>query len=94
MALLGTPNILLLDEPFSALDILTIKMLQDIIVNLQTENPSMCIMLCDHAARDLLNISDRAIILANKKIIAHGQPKELVQNEEAKNLYFGNTFNI
>ena len=45
MALLGNPNILLLDEPFSALDILTIKMLQEIIVNLQTENPSMCIML-------------------------------------------------
>ena len=63
-------------------------------MNLQTEDNSRCCVISDHAARDLLNISDRAIILANKKIIAHGQPKELVQNEEAKNLYFGNTFNI
>ena len=65
LALLGQPKILLLDEPFAALDVLTIKMLQEIIVNLQNEN-NISIILCDHQARDLLNCVDSAIILSNK----------------------------
>ena len=94
MALLSNPKIILMDEPFQGLDLISTRSLQETIVNLQTEDNSRCCVISDHAARDLLNISDRAIILANKKIIAHGQPKELIQNEDAKNLYFGNTFNI
>ena len=92
MALLGSPNILLLDEPFSALDILTIKMLQEIIVNLQSENPSMCIMLCDHAARDLLTCCDNAIILSNTHIVAQGTPSQLIKDDKAKTAYFGDSF--
>ena len=52
LALLSDPKILLLDECFAALDVLTIKMLQEIIVNLQTEN-NITICICDHQARDL-----------------------------------------
>ena len=92
MALLGSPNIVLLDEPFSALDILTIKMLQEIIVNLQSENPSMCIMLCDHAARDLLTCCDNAIILSNTHIVAQGTPSQLIKDDKAKTAYFGDSF--
>ena len=62
LALLGDPQILLLDEPYSALDLLTIKMLQEIIVNLQTENPKIAILICDHAARDILAVADQSII--------------------------------
>ena len=62
LALLGDPKVLLLDECFAALDVLTIKMLQQIIVNLQTEN-NIGICICDHQARDLLNCVDKAIIL-------------------------------
>ena len=69
MALINDPNILLLDEPFAALDILTIKMLQEIILNLQSSE-EISIVICDHQARDLLNCVDRAIILSNGKIIA------------------------
>jgi len=53
MALINDPNILLLDEPFAALDILTIKMLQEIIVNLQAME-RITVVVCDHQARDLL----------------------------------------
>ena len=54
MALLSEPKILLCDEIFAALDVLTIQMLKEIIVNLQKEKPEMCIIICEHQARELL----------------------------------------
>ena len=91
MALINDPNILLLDEPFAALDILTIKMLQEIIVNLQNEN-RITICICDHQARDLLACVDVAMILSNGKIIAQDTPSNLVKDINAKNAYFGDNF--
>ena len=91
LALLSEPKVLLLDECFAALDVLTIKMLQEIIVNLQTEN-NITICICDHQARDLLSCVDVAIILSNCKIVAHGSPNDLINNSEAKNAYFGDSF--
>ena len=93
MALINDPKILLLDEPFAALDILTIKMLQEIILNLQSSE-EISIVVCDHQARDLLNCVDRAIILSNGKIIASGSPNEVISNKKAKTMYFGDEFNI
>ena len=92
LALLGDPQILLLDEPYSALDLLTIKMLQEIIVNLQTENPKISIIICDHAARDILVVADSSIILSNGKVIAQGTPSQLMNNVTARNHYFGDSF--
>ena len=93
LALLGNPKILLLDEPFAALDVMTIKMLQQIIVNLQSEQ-NISIVLCDHQARDLLTCVDEAIVLSNCKIVATGTPSELINNNEAKSAYFGDSFKI
>tara|TARA_B110000967_G_C18728924_1_gene481589 strand:+ start:84 stop:860 length:777 start_codon:yes stop_codon:yes gene_type:complete len=91
LALMGNPKVLLLDECFAALDVLTIKMLQELIVNLQTEkNISICI--CDHQARDLLSCVDVAIILSNCKIVAKGTPSELINDTKAKKAYFGDSF--
>ena len=92
MALVNDPKILLLDEPFAALDILTIKMLQEIILNLQSTE-EISVVICDHQARDLLNCVDRAIILSNGKIIA-SSPDEVISNKAAKTQYFGDEFNI
>ena len=91
LALLGDPKVLLLDECFAALDVLTIKMLQQLIVNLQTES-NIGICICDHQARDLLSCVDAAIILSNCKIIAQGTPSELINDAKAKSHYFGDSF--
>ena len=91
LSLLSDPKVLLLDECFAALDVLTIKMLQEIIVNLQTEN-NITVCICDHQARDLLSCIDVGIILSNCKIVAHGSPNDLINNLEAKNAYFGDSF--
>ena len=91
LALLSEPKVLLLDECFAALDVLTIKMLQEIIVNLQQEN-KITICICDHQARDLLACVDVAMILNNGKIIAQDTPSNLVKDINAKNAYFGDSF--
>jgi lipopolysaccharide export system ATP-binding protein len=91
LALLSEPRVLLLDECFAALDVLTIKMLQEIIVNLQHEN-NITICICDHQARDLLACVDVAMILSNGKIIAQNTPSNLVKDINAKNAYFGENF--
>ena len=93
LALISEPKVLLLDEPFAALDVLTIKMLQEIIVNLQQES-RITICICDHQARDLLACVDVAMILSNCKIVAQDTPSNLVKNINAQNAYFGDSFKI
>ena len=93
IALIAEPKILLLDEPFAALDLMTIKALQEIIVSLQTNN-NISVILCDHQARDLLACVDTAAIVHNGKVVAHGTPSSLIQNIDAQNAYFGDSFKI
>tara|TARA_B100001142_G_scaffold326280_2_gene381454 strand:+ start:2143 stop:2919 length:777 start_codon:yes stop_codon:yes gene_type:complete len=93
IALISDPKILLLDEPFAALDVMTIKTLQEIIVNLQSSS-SISIILCDHQARDLLACVDTAVIIHNGKVVAQGTPTSLIKNTDAKNAYFGDSFKI
>ncbi len=93
LALMSDPKILLLDEPFAALDIMTIKNLQQIIVDLQMHN-NISIILCDHQARDLLTCVDLAIVLSNGKVIAKDTPNNLIRNIDAQNAYFGDSFKI
>ena len=83
----------MLDEPFAALDVMTIKILQEIIVDLQSVN-NISIILCDHQARDLLACVDTAVIINNGKVIAQGTPADLLQNIEARRAYFGDSFKI
>ncbi len=91
LSLLSSPKVLLLDECFAALDVLTIKMLQEIIVSLQQEN-KITICICDHQARDLLACVDVAMILSNCKIVAQDTPSNLVRDINAQNAYFGDSF--
>ena len=93
LSLISDPKILLLDEPFAALDIMTIKTLQKIIVDLQSSS-NISVILCDHQARDLLACVDTAAIIHNGKVVAQGTPTNLIQNIDAKNAYFGDSFKI
>ena len=93
IALVSEPKILLLDEPFAALDVMTIKILQEIIVNLQSFN-NISVILCDHQARDLLKCVDSAAIIHNGRVVAQDTPSNLINNVIAKDAYFGDSFKI
>ena len=69
-------------------------MLKEVIVTLQKERPQICIAICEHQARELLSIVDRAMILSNCKIIARGTPSELLNDQNARSAYFGESFKI
>jgi lipopolysaccharide export system ATP-binding protein len=94
LALLGEPKILLCDEIFAALDVLTIHMLKQILIDLQKGNTELSIIVCEHQAREFLAIVDRAMILSGGKIIAKGTPTELLNNEQARLAYFGEHFKL
>ena len=67
--------------------------MQEIIVNLQGSS-NISVILCDHQARDLLACVDTAAIIHNGKVIAQGTPSNLIQNTDAQNAYFGDSFKI
>ena len=93
LALLSNPKILLLDEPYSSLDIISIRTLSEIIVNLQSQD-NISVIITDHNANDLLKVVDSCAILHNGKIVAQDTPSKLIQNIDAKKAYFGDSFKI
>jgi len=92
MALVSKPQILLMDEPFAALDLITIDMIKKIILNLQKKLIS--VIVTDHNAKDLMNVSDRCIIISNGEVIISGNPRKIINDPKARQLYFGENFSI
>ena len=92
MALVSNPQILLMDEPFAALDLITIDMIKKIIVDLQKKLIS--VIVTDHNAKDLMNVSDRCIIISNGEVIISGNPRKIINDPKARQLYFGENFSI
>ena len=92
MALVSNPQILLMDEPFAALDLITVDMIKKIIVSLQKKLIS--VIVTDHNAKDLMNVSDRCIIISNGEVIISGNPRKIINDPRARQLYFGENFSI
>ena len=93
MAMVKDTKILILDEPFAALDPQSVRMIQQIIVSLQMFE-RISVSISDHSSRDLLSCVDSAMILSEGKIVARGTPQELVNNTKAIQAYFGEGFKI
>ncbi len=89
--LLG-PKFLLLDEPFTGIDPLGVQDIQNILNSLK--NKGMGILITDHNVQDTLKITDRAYLISGGSITCEGHPKELLANQKARELYFGNSFNM
>ena len=89
-ALINKPKILLMDEVFSAIDPITIEVIKDIIVNLQRRGIS--ILITDHAFDNVLQISDKVFIISDGQIVSSGKPQEIVKDQQARKIYFGDTY--
>jgi lipopolysaccharide export system ATP-binding protein len=91
-ALVLTPRFVLLDEPFAGIDPLAVADIQRIIAQLKSRN--IGILITDHNVRETLNITDRAYIINEGKILRGGRPHELTSDEEVRKVYLGENFRL
>lgn len=91
-ALIIKPKFLLLDEPFAGIDPVTVQEIQGIIA--QLSNEGLGVLITDHNVRETLGSCDRAYILTNGEIIAHGQPEQIASNAQVRSVYLGENFRL
>ncbi|MCK4871993.1 MAG: LPS export ABC transporter ATP-binding protein [Phycisphaerales bacterium] len=90
-ALVTDPKLILLDEPFSGVDPRTVENLHDEIRALR-DNQNIAILITDHNVHQTLRVCDRAYIIDQGRIFAEGTPKELINNQDVRNVYLGSLF--
>ena len=91
-ALINKPKILLMDEPYGAVDPLNLEVIKKIIIDLQKKGVS--ILITDHNASNVLSIVDRCSIINDGSIITSGTSNQIVNDDKAIKLYLGENFKI
>ncbi len=91
-SLIINPKFLLLDEPFTGIDPLTIVELQKIALNLKSKGIGT--IISDHNVRDVFKIADRAFIIDDGEILVQGSPQQVSQDERARERFLGKDFRL
>jgi lipopolysaccharide export system ATP-binding protein len=91
-ALVSNPKIILLDEPFAAVDPITVTSIQSIIRQLSIDGIS--ILITDHSVQDTLQITHRSYVIRAGQVLCHGTPEEVLSNTEARKVYFGENVSV
>ncbi len=91
-ALVSNPQIILLDEPFTGIDPVTIDSIQEIIRRLR--RGGIAILITDHQVRETLQITDRSYVIRDGRVLCHGTPDEVLANPEARQCYFGEDMDL
>ena len=90
-ALATNPNFILLDEPFAGVDPLAVEDIQKIVRDL-TKN--IGILITDHNVQETLAITDRTYLMFEGKILRHGSPEDLANDEMVRKVYLGKNFEL
>jgi lipopolysaccharide export system ATP-binding protein len=85
------PKLLLLDEPFVGIDPIAVQEIHKIIRELRDQD-GLSILITDHQVRETLEIVDRASLLVEGRVMIEGSSDDLVNDENARRLYFGADF--
>lgn len=91
-ALVISPKFMLLDEPFSGIDPITVLEIQKIVRGLKASG--IGVLITDHNVRETLRVTDRANIIHNGKIFRSGTPQELEADPEVRRIYLGDHFQL
>jgi lipopolysaccharide export system ATP-binding protein len=91
-ALVSDPQIILLDEPFTGIDPVTIDSIQVIIRRLRDEG--IAILITDHQVRETLKITDRSYVIRAGQVLCHGTREEVLGNADARRYYFGEDMDL
>lgn len=87
--LISDPQIIMLDEPFAGIDPVTVQNIQVIIRELASSDRRIAILITDHAAREILQITDRTYVVAEGQILCSGNTDQIVRHEEVRRKYLG-----
>jgi len=85
--LIGSPRIILLDEPMAALDPIVVQDIQKFILKLSSYGCG--IIVTDHNIQNIFQIVDRCMVIGEQSIIAEGKPRDILKSAKARELYFG-----
>ena len=91
-ALAGRPQFMLLDEPLAGIDPIAVSDIRTLIKYLKTKN--IGVLVTDHNVRDCLDIVDRAYILHAGHVLTEGKPNEIINNEDVRKVYLGDSFSL
>jgi lipopolysaccharide export system ATP-binding protein len=91
-ALAVDPVFILLDEPFAGVDPIAVEDIQEIVGKLKKKN--IGILITDHNVHETLGITNRAYLLFEGKILKHGTPRELADDEMVRRVYLGQNFEL
>ena len=91
-ALVTSPSIMLLDEPFAGVDPKSVTEIQHLIADLNSRG--IGVLITDHNVRETLQIADRAYILADGMIMKHGSPADIAQDPDIRAVYLGERFRL
>ena len=91
-ALVTEPKFMLLDEPFSGIDPITVEEIQRIIAGLKEKG--LGILITDHNVRETLSITDRAYVICDGEILKSGTSEFLANDPEARKIYLGEKFRL
>ncbi|AFX99692.1 ABC transporter family protein [Candidatus Endolissoclinum faulkneri L2] len=91
-ALASSPQFILLDEPLSGIDPIAISEIRDLIS--QLKNRGLGVLITDHNVRETLKIVDRAYIIHDGMVLMEGSPSEIVGNQNVRQFYLGESFNL
>jgi lipopolysaccharide export system ATP-binding protein len=91
-ALTTSPVYLLLDEPFAGIDPIAVEDIQNIVTDLRKSG--LGILITDHNVRETLEITDRAYIMFEGRILISGTAEELINDPEARKIYLGERFTM
>jgi lipopolysaccharide export system ATP-binding protein len=86
-SLISNPKIILLDEPFTGIDPVTINNIQRIIRRLREDG--IAILITDHREQETLAITDRSYVIRSGKVLCHGTADEVLNHPDARKYYFG-----
>ena len=85
--LVSDPEVIMLDEPFAAIDPVTVQNIQSVIRDLRDRD--IGVLITDHSVREILEITDRTYVIINGKMVCHGSADVIVNNADVKREYLG-----
>ncbi|KYP97566.1 sugar ABC transporter ATP-binding protein [Sodalis-like endosymbiont of Proechinophthirus fluctus] len=91
-ALAANPKFILLDEPFAGVDPISVIDIKKIIEHLR--DSGLGVLITDHNVRETLDVCERAYIVSQGKLIAHGSPADILLDEQVKRVYLGEEFHL